>query len=183
MTAFKPIAFTLLLVSLVTFLVVKGTVLAGSNNRNDNNFLLKIYQQQRASGKLHPFGEVVLQSLLGSSKATATPSKYGSYKVYSPLSTASNPCAAPVVFGASFGLGICYAIVDPITNTTGSNIIHYNSTTGSYKQYNTNNCTGPVANSGSVSINACASDNIVKFLPSSSSPAVSTKPGALFTLV
>jgi len=185
MTSSKPIA-TAFLVFLVAFLVVMGTMaLTDSKKAHEHkrNSLVEFYKKQRASGVLHPFGNAVLKSLLGVSKATATPSKYGIYKGYSPLSSASNQCAAPVVFASSFGLNICYTYVDPYYNTSGSNIMKYNSTAGTYYDYNTTDCTGPYT-TGTLQINACdaASDYRAKLFPSSSSPVVSTKPGALFTI-
>lgn len=173
---------TAFLFLLVVVLAVTGVSVFAKAKRNDKSAVSKLYEQRRASGKIHPFEDAVLKSLLKVSKVTATPSKYGIYKMFSPLSSSSNPCAAPVVYGTSFGLNTCYPYVDYDTNQTFSNIFQYNSTFGTVYEYSNGNCSGS-ATHNSYPLNTCVGEySQIKLFSSSSSPVVSTKPGALFTI-
>jgi len=172
----------LCLVFIISLALFLGTLaLTSKNVAPKSKTLRQIYENKKSSGKLSVFGEAVFKALLGTpAKASATPSAYGIYKVFSPLSSASNQCASPTVYGTSFGLNICYSYLDYDTNQTYSNIFKYNSTFGTLREYNTSDCTGsPMVNS--LPLNTCQ-ENDFKLLPSSSSPVVSTKPGAAFTV-
>lgn len=177
MTASNPVKH--ILFAIIAIFIATGALVFATKKSNTLS-LRKFYENQRASGKLHPFGDAVLKSLLGASKVTSTPSAYGIYKDFSILSTPSNPCAAPVLYGSSFGLNVCYPYVDYDTNQTFSNLFKYNSTFGTRFNYNSSDCSGPFM-AESLPLNTC-NDNIFKLLPSSSSPVVSTKSGASLTV-